>query len=207
MEPTKIELEILREAKNIFLEKGFANTSTSDIAQKVGCNQALIHYYYRTKENLFQKVFLSEVQNALTIISKALDTNYNLSFENTVDKLISSYFEALSNNPRLPFFLVNELLLNAERRTFIRENFIKNPLRIEAYRKFQALVQMFIDTGQMRAIEPFDVLLNVVSLVAATFLSFPLYSDLLERNEKQRKEFLANRKEEIKKLLMQGMKK
>ena len=48
---------ILEAAEKLFLEKGFAMTSTTEIARVAGCNQALVHYYFRTKENLFQSIF------------------------------------------------------------------------------------------------------------------------------------------------------
>ena len=52
-----MEIVILETAEQLFLEKGFAMTSTTEIAKKIGCNQALIHYYFRTKENLFNLIF------------------------------------------------------------------------------------------------------------------------------------------------------
>ena len=48
-----MEIVILETAERLFLEKGFGMTSTTEIAKEIGCNQALIHYYFRTKENLF----------------------------------------------------------------------------------------------------------------------------------------------------------
>ena len=44
------EKSILEAAERLFLEKGFALTSTTMIAKEVGCNQSLIHYYFRSKE-------------------------------------------------------------------------------------------------------------------------------------------------------------
>ena len=52
-----MEQAILETAENMFLNKGFAATSTTQIAREVGCNQALVHYYFRTKENLFNVIF------------------------------------------------------------------------------------------------------------------------------------------------------
>ena len=55
-----LEQDILDAASELFLSRGFDNTSTTDIAKKAGCNQALVHYYFRTKENLFQRIFLQK---------------------------------------------------------------------------------------------------------------------------------------------------
>ena len=58
MKKSQVEEQILRAAEELFMEKGFDAVSTTDIARKVGCNQALVHYYFRTKDNLFLQVFL-----------------------------------------------------------------------------------------------------------------------------------------------------
>jgi len=57
-----MEGEILKKAEKLFLEKGFAMTSTVEIAKAAGCNQALVHYYYRTKENLFRHIFAKKME-------------------------------------------------------------------------------------------------------------------------------------------------
>ena len=54
----EMENKILEAAQELFLEKGYMATSTVDIAKKVGCNQALVHYYFRTKQNLFKQIYL-----------------------------------------------------------------------------------------------------------------------------------------------------
>ena len=61
-----MEQAILEEAEKLFLEKGFALTSTTEIAKRVGCNQALVHYYFRTKDNLFNTIFRTKIQSLLS---------------------------------------------------------------------------------------------------------------------------------------------
>ncbi len=203
MEPTKIELEIMAAAKQLFLEKGFAATSTTDIARKAGCNQALIHYYYRTKENLFEKIYLAEVNNTLSIISTILDEPIEgLSIEEIIDRLIDTYFLMLRDNPKVPFFLVQELIINSERRESMRQLFILNPLRQEAYEKYKRLVYHLHEMGKITDIDPFNLLISVISLVATTFLSLPLYADLLQRTLAEQETYLSERKQEIKRMLI-----
>ena len=61
-EETNTELAILKAAEELFLEQGFEQTTTKQIAQRAGCNQALLHYYYRTKDNLFVQIFEEKVK-------------------------------------------------------------------------------------------------------------------------------------------------
>ena len=74
-----LEKSILEAAESLFLEKGFARTTTTMIAREVGCNQSLIHYYFRSKEKLFQLVF----EKYLQIFTVGLSTiaNNSLTFE------------------------------------------------------------------------------------------------------------------------------
>ena len=106
-----LENEILMAAEDLFLEKGFAGTSTTDIARRVGCNQALVHYYFRTKENLFLRVFNGKVETILTTLQKPL-LEQGAEFTDKLRSTIGAYFDFLTANSRLPFFVINELLCN-----------------------------------------------------------------------------------------------
>jgi len=62
--PQDIPMEqlIVETAERLFLEKGFAMTSTTEIAKEIGCNQALVHYYFRTKAKLFEAIFEKKIK-------------------------------------------------------------------------------------------------------------------------------------------------
>ena len=60
-----MEQSILKVAEQLFLDKGFNRTSTTEIARVVGCNQTLIHYYFRTKENLFNRIFEKKLEQII----------------------------------------------------------------------------------------------------------------------------------------------
>ena len=74
-----MEEAILETAERLFLENGYASTSTTQIAKEVGCNQALVHYYFRTKENLFNTIFEKKFK---VFFQQIFDMNHleNLSF-------------------------------------------------------------------------------------------------------------------------------
>jgi AcrR family transcriptional regulator len=69
---SSMEQSILDAAEKLFLEKGFAATSTTQIAKEVGCNQALVHYYFRTKDNLFNRIFEKKFSDFFQVV---FDTN------------------------------------------------------------------------------------------------------------------------------------
>ena len=103
MKKSQVEEQILRAAEELFMEKGFDAVSTTDIARKVGCNQALVHYYFRTKDNLFLQVFLQKFSIIMSKISSEITPNEH-DFFVILDRFIDTYFEMLSENRTLPFF-------------------------------------------------------------------------------------------------------
>ena len=101
-----MEQRIREVAQELFFKQGYALTSTTQIAKEVGCTQALVHYYYRTKENLFRQIFLEQIQAALNVIGQSLMNED--SFDKFIEHAISMYFDTLMSNPRLPFFVLEE---------------------------------------------------------------------------------------------------
>lgn len=202
---SQLEEKILQTAEELFMENGYDATSTTDIAKRVGCNQALIHYYFRTKENLFQQIFTNKFQLILQFIRT--EEEGEMDFWKALTKLIDNYFDMLSHHRKLPFFLLTELVMNEERRQAIRMNIVTNMEYLNYYAVWDRLVKEEVAKGNIRPIETMDLTLNVISLVVFTFLSLPLYSDMFLQNPNEINGYLERRKEEIKTLIFRGLKK
>ena len=200
---TQLEEQILHAAEELFLEKGFGATSTTDIAKRVGCNQALVHYYFRTKENLFQGIFTEKVNLILTYITP--ESEKILDFEDALNRFIDYYFKILTENPNLPFFLIKELIMSEVRRNWIRKMLIEDERYLHFYYAWDKIVKAEIEKGRLRPIETMDLTLNVISLIVFTFVSLPLYRDFFEQNEAEIDAYLQNRKAEVKKLILNGI--
>lgn len=197
---TATEEQILKVAEEMFLAKGFNATSTSEIARLVGCNQALVHYYYRTKEKLFAQIFIAKVNTMLKSFKNI--ANAELPFMDRITSYISDYYDFLTKNRMLPFFVLNELLMNTERRKFIRQNLMTNEAFRKIYYDFDASVRKAVDEGVIRKIEPLDLLMTIVSMVVFVFMSLPVYCDLLSLSEEERETYLAHKKQEVTELLL-----
>lgn len=201
---SQLEQQILQAAEELFLAKGYNATSTTDIAKRVGCNQALVHYYYRTKEKLFEQIFFAKSELILSYISPGNQVDMNL--EKALMKFIDSYFDMLTQNRKMPFFLIKELILNEERRNFMRLQMLQNAEKLGYYAHWDRMVKAEIAAGNIREIETMDLTLDVMSLIIFTFISLPLYSDLFQQNEDDIQQYLLRRKNEIKVLIMNGLK-
>lgn len=190
-----MELRIREVAQQLFFEQGYVATSTTQIAKEVGCTQALVHYYYRTKENLFRQIFLEQVLAALNVIGRSLANEE--SFDRFIEQAISMYFDALSSNPRLPFFVLEELVSNPERRKYMRENFVRNPTYAMLYMQFDARLKQEQQAGHISKIDPLDLMITIASLTVFTFVSLPMFQDLLSQTDDQVREYIAHRKSEV----------
>ncbi len=199
-----LESLILKSADELFLEKGFSGTSTTDIAKHVGCNQALVHYYFRTKENLFLQVFNDKVETILATLQKPL-LQQNVGFNEKLRNAIGAYFDFLTANSRLPFFVINELLCNKERLQSAYKYFMQNTLRNNVFGLIDSVVQAEVQKGTIRQVSTVDFVLDIVSLTVFNFVVLPIYSDLSGSTEDEKSEFINNRKEEIIQLVINGM--
>lgn len=201
MKKNPLEEQILQTAEELFMEKGFDATSTTDIAKKAGCNQALVHYYFRTKENLFMQIFAKKQEMVFACLKLSKDSD----FKTALSDFIDAYFELLMKNRKLPFFIINELIMRDDRRQYFRKKVIQSPDYIAYYGLWNSMLQKEIEEGHIRPIELSDLTLHVVSLLVFTFISLPLYSDFFEKHETEISAYLNHRKEAIKEVIFKGV--
>ena len=199
-----IEKRILWVAERLFLEKGFSGTSTTEIAKAVGCNQALIHYYFRTKEKLFWDVFSPKMEQLVEYLDAPLEEEGD--FFQRIRNIIEFYFGMLSLDERLAPFIVGELLMNPSRWNFFRERFLQSESRSEAYGRFDQMVQDEIAKGSIRPVETIDLVLDVMSLCLSSFIVAPMGFASSECDHDERKDYLERRKTDVTELVINGLK-
>ena len=201
-----LEIQILQAAEELFLSNGFSGTSTTDIAKRVGCNQALVHYYFRTKENLFLQVFMAKLDMILKTLQQPL-LKQDADFFDKLRTAISAYFDFLANDTRLPFFVINEMLGNKDRLALVYEHFMRNTMRNNVFEMIDNVVQAEVRKGTIRNIDTVNFILDVVSLTVFNFIALPIYSNVSDCTDDEKRRFLELRKEEIITLAINGIKK
>ena len=107
------EEKIFESATEVFMMKGMDGARMQDIANHAGINKALLHYYYRTKDHLFNAVFEKIAGQMFKKFAPVLDEN--ISLEEKIRFFFREHISFLQRNPRLPSFLLNELNRNPER--------------------------------------------------------------------------------------------
>lgn len=108
------EEKIKEAARKVFTRKGYAATRTRDIAEEAGINLALLNYYFRSKEKLFEIVMLEKFQKFFGIILNILISE-TTNLEEKIELIAQSYIDTLSSNPDLPIFVLSEIRNNPER--------------------------------------------------------------------------------------------
>ena len=189
---TNTEQAILNAAEKLFLDRGFALTSTTAIAKEAGCNQALVHYYFRTKDKLFEALFEKKfrmlVSNFLEIGEEALP------FEEKLRKKIESHFEMIRANPKVPFLFFNELTTNPERLDRLKEKISDLPKTV--LHQFQKELKIEIENGNIRPVSASDLLLTIISLNVTLFIAGPVYKTLIGISDKDYTRLIEHRKKE-----------
>ena len=186
------EQVILETAETLFLEKGFDKTSTTEIARIVGCNQALVHYYFRTKDRLFEAVF---EKNAVMFVSAFFQKmEENISFEEKVRKKIESHYDILKANPKMPFLFFNELNTNPERLNLLKEKIGDLPESL--FLQMESELSVEIEKGTIRPMTAMSLMLTILSLNLVLFLASPVLKVLTGMTETEFQYLIENRKRE-----------
>jgi len=197
------EAQILAAADHLFTHKGFNATSTTDIAREAQCNQALVHYYFRTKENLFQTVFTRRLESIIQRLQEPLVKGDDIF--TTLRHIVDTYFDIIGKDPQIPFFLLNELILNPERQHLIQQAITDSLILKDFFRQYSETVDRAIACGQIRPIDPKELYLDLISLVVFSFLALPLAQNVLQIDQSEA--FLSQRREQVFDLLEGGIKK
>ncbi len=107
------EEKILEAAKEVFLKKGFDGARMQEIADTAGINKAMLHYYFRTKDRLFEHIFVTAISNIFPKVGGIFISD--APFEDKIRAFIRDYLSFILQNPFLPIFILHEMSANPER--------------------------------------------------------------------------------------------
>ena len=185
--------QILNAAEFEFLTNGYEATKTTQIAKRAGVTHAMLHYYYQSKENLFNKIFEDKIE-ILKAPIVALAQNKDIDLRDRIRKIIELHFDFLKTYPDLPHFLINEMRSNPQLIKILREK-VGDTLR-ETFATIQTEIDEYVAKGIMKPISAFDLFLDIVSLNVFTFISLPIFRHIAYDKEREQ-QLIENRKKEI----------
>ena len=159
------EEKIISAARKLFTEKGFDAVKTRDIAKEAGINLALLNYYFRSKENLFEMVMKENMSRFMEVITGIVD-NEKTSLQQKLETLVANYIEVLSVNPDMPLFVISNSRID-DQRMKMRGKFMNS--------YFMKQVEQEMKLGKIAKINPANLILNIVGLTIFPFVAHRMF--------------------------------
>jgi len=193
------ETGILNAAKRIFQQKGMDGARMQEIADEAGINKALLHYYYRSKQLLFEAVF----KNAFLLLAPQLNKvlNDDSSLFDKIKNFTNNYISFVVKHPYLPNFIIQELNRNPE---FITK--LTSEKHFPTIAKFKKQVQENIEAGIIKPIKTEQLLINLIALNIFPFIAAPLLKGFLSINNEDYKQLVEERKTEVSAFIINSIK-
>lgn len=193
------EEQILEAAKTVFQAKGMDGARMQEIADKAGINKAMLHYYYRSKQLLFEAVF----KQAFSLLAPQLNAilNDDSSLEDKIKNFTVNYTTFMIKHPYLPNFIIQELNRNQE---FIIK--LKKNTGFPNLEKFKAKVKEEIAQGILIPIDADQLFVNIISLNIFPFLGKPLIKAFIDKDDSEFKAFVETRKTEVSHFIINSIK-
>ena len=188
-------------ARELFLSKGYGSSRTREIAEKANVNLALVNYYFRSKERLFELVMLEMMGEFMQQIAQVV--NYpKTSFEDKITALVECYSELGFRNPTLPLFVLNEMRKGHPGVAKNAKNLKKILLDSLMAEQLSALIQK----KQLKKTTMPHVMMNLLGLTIFPFISAPLIQTMGGMKEEEFHAHLNDRKKSIPGWIMQTLK-
>jgi len=196
IKPKNNEQNILEAAKTVFQKKGMTGARMQEIADEAGINKALLHYYYRSKQLLFEAVF----SQAFGLIAPKLGAvlNSEISLFDKIKHFTKGYISFAMAHPYLPKFIIQELNQNPDfaQKLITNKNFPSIGI-------FKNQIETAVKNGKIRATRPEQLFINMMALTVFPFIGAPLlkgftklsqddYNALLEERKTAVADFIIN---------------
>ncbi len=196
---TTTENIILEAAKTVFQNKGMDGARMQEIADTANINKSMLHYYYRSKQLLFEAVFKS----AFALLSPQLNAvlNDNSSIEEKVKSFTANYITFIIKHPYLPTFIIQELNRNPD---FILK--MKDKQGFPNLEKFKKQVNLEIKEGKINPIAAEQLFINILALNIFPFIASPLIKGFVNIEEDAFQQLLENRKIEVANFIINAIK-
>ena len=169
------EEKIKEAARKVFTKKGFAATRTRDIAEEANINLALLNYYFRSKEKLFDIVMMENIQQFLMAMKGVLNDK-NSSILEKVTTFSENYITLLKEHADLPLFILSEIRANPEK---LAANMGAKDILLNSN------LYMQIQEATKHTINPIHFIINMLGLAVFPFIAGPLFQAIggLKQND------------------------
>jgi AcrR family transcriptional regulator len=194
------EQKILEAAKTVFVVKGLEGARMQEIADEAGINKALLHYYYRTKDKLFEAVFREAFYKLVPNIFELIKSEIPL-----FDKIrifTEKYIDIFIENPFIPGFVLHELNRNPKRMVNLISDMGIDP------QVFMDQIEEEVRLGKIKPIDPYQLIVNMLSMCIFPFAARPIIQNIIFKGDTENfQNFIRERKKEVPEFIINSIKK
>ena len=188
------EEKIYEAARRVFILKGMEGARMQEIADEAGINKALLHYYFRSKENLFKAVFKDTFTKFFKKIVSTLFSETPVDVKLNV--FIDNYINLIHANPYVPQFIINEIN---------RDPHVLKSLMFESGIEPQHILELFFKEKALNNsnIDPRHIVVSLLGMLIFPFAARPLLQMIYFNDDKEAyTQFLNERKEIVKNMIL-----
>ncbi|WP_126246087.1 TetR/AcrR family transcriptional regulator [Chitinophaga rhizosphaerae] len=182
------EQQIIEAARKIFMHRGLTGARMQDIADEAGINKAMLHYYYRSKDKLFDIVLTEAVDQMLSRLNAVFSGDLGL--EDKIRSAVDNYISGISENPYLPLFVLNEINQNPGR---IATRFLSAP-NFPNILGFAQQLMAGMEKGTLRRVDPVQLMISIISMCIFPFVARPLLQAVFTVDDPGFLKFMEDRK-------------
>ena len=200
------ESRILEAARVVFTRRGTAGARLQEIAAEAGVNQALIHYYFGSKELLAERVFFEAASKLLHAMSVLVDPTATL--EELITRFVHAYIDTVRHTPFIPGFILAEVTQTPERLDALMQRaFGAAPGQLArlARTRIEQMIEAGVAAGTLRPITPRQLLVHVMALVAFPFVARPVLAVVLFADGASFDDFVDERRRELPSFILSGL--
>ena len=193
---------VLEAAMKVFTQKGYAAARMDDIAKEANINRALLHYYFRSKDKMFDLIFEQKVKEFFSGLGQILFSDRKL--EDVIREMVKHEITLIVANPYLPLFVLQELQQSPERLLTHAKASGMSPNLI--LKRFSVLVNDAIRSKTINKIEPGQLLINIMSLCIYPMIAKPVLKSVLELDDKKFEKMMTQRIEQVSEFILLSIK-
>jgi TetR/AcrR family transcriptional regulator len=191
------EQRILQAARSVFIRRGTSGARMQEIAAEAGVNQALLHYYFRSKQRLAEAVFREAAGRLIPAVLRLLGSDAPL--EQKVEGFVHLYIDTVREQPFLPGYILAELHQHPERVKGLQEAIGLQPAMVAKtlLAKLRTELEAGAANGTLRRIAPEQFMVSLLGLTVFPFAARPVLELALGMNDDGFARFLDQRRAEL----------
>ncbi|MGN6355061.1 MAG: TetR family transcriptional regulator [Parafilimonas sp.] len=194
------EQKILEAARQVFFDKGMHGARMQDIADKAGINKAMLHYYFRSKDKLFETIFTDASNHFFPMLNAIIESDKTV-FEK-IEVLCIEYINQVGKMPYLPVFILSEA--SRQQQVFLKKLWTRQKLPLKS---FTGMIETAVREKKIKPVDPLQLLMNILSLCIFPFAAQPIFQHAAGISKKEYETMIEERKKTIPRLIIQSIKK